>query len=456
MNNVILLCLTTTILLGFFIVLYNSFVKLSRNLVFFCTNILNQLKKNLVSAWQAARIQQVNQTLEQQLQEQAQQLLQTNQKLANKILEQQQTEIALRESEERYRDLFENANDLIQCVTPDGKFVYVNQAWKNTLEYNDSELENLTIFNIIHPDCLEHCLEIFQRIMSGENINEVEAKFISKSGKEITVAGSINCKFDQGQPVSTRGIFRNITERKQAEAEIYYALAKERELVELKSRFVTTVSHEFRTPLTVIMMSIKLLEKFGDQIPKEKKQLYFERIQVAGNHITNLLDDLLTASRIESGKLHFSPTYLDLEKTCQEIIEQLQLSTTSKHTINFTCIGQVSQTYLDEQLIRHILINLLSNAIKYSPQGGDITFYLTYNPQEIIFTIQDRGIGIPEEEQKYLFDSFYRASNTSTIPGTGLGMSIVKQCVELHKGSIYVESQVGVGTTVTVVIPRQD
>lgn len=398
--------------------------------------------------------QRTDQLLEKQVQDQAKQLLQANQKLADKIIEQQQTEKALRESEEKYRDLFENANDLIQCVTPQGKFVYVNQAWKITLEYSDEDLTTLNVFNIIHPNCLEHCLAAFQRIMSGETIDEVEATFVSKSGKQIVVAGSINCKFVEGKPVSTRGIFRNITERKQAEAEINYALAKERELIELKSNFITTASHEFRTPLTVILMSAKLLEKFGNQASEEKKQLYLERIQVAGNQMRQLLDDILLISKTTTGKFQFNPAHLDLEKLCCELIEQVRLSATSKHKINLSCEGQANLVYMDEKLLTHILMNLLSNAIKYSPHGGEINLKLICDTQKAIFKLQDQGIGIPENEQKYLFDSFYRSSNASAIPGTGLGMSIVKQCVDLHGGEVTVNSTVGVGTTITVTIPK--
>jgi len=198
------------------------------------------------------------------------------------------------------------------------------------------------------------------------------------------------------------------------------------------------------------------LKSSATKYQKKKKQLYLERIQTAGNHMTQLLDDILIVGRIEAEKLQFAPAYLDLIQFCSEIVEHMQISTTTNlHTIEFNCTSPVTRVYLDAKLLRHILMNLLSNAIKYSPQDGNINFELAYKSQEITFRIQDQGIGIPEKDQKYLFDSFYRGSNTSTIPGTGLGMSIVKQCVDLHNGNIVVESQVGVGTTVTVTIPEQ-
>jgi PAS domain S-box-containing protein len=128
-----------------------------------------------------------------------------------------QQEQELRECEEMYRDLCENSNDLIQCVTPDGRILYVNRAWKEALGYEDEEVARLTLFDIIHPESQAHCMEVFKRVISGERVNKVEAVFVSKTGQEIVVEGSANCRFDGGKPIYTRGIFRDITERKRVE-----------------------------------------------------------------------------------------------------------------------------------------------------------------------------------------------------------------------------------------------
>jgi PAS domain S-box-containing protein len=398
-------------------------------------------------------VQAANQSLKQRVQERTKELLQTNQQLEEKIIEHKQTDAALRESEQRYRDLFENASDLIQSFAPNGHFIYVNRAWRETLNYREEEISQLKIFNIIHPDNLNHCLETFQQILLGKQLPEIETAFVTKHGEKIWVAGSVNCKFIDDKPIATRGIFRNITERKIAEAEISYALEKEKQLVELKSRFITTASHEFRTPLTTILMSAKLLEEFGDRASEEKKRLYLERIQIATKRMTQLLDDVLLIGKAEAGKIEFNPAPLLLEKFCSELLEEIQMSVNSKHAIIFTNQAQQVTANVDEKLLRYILSNLLSNAIKYSPKGGEIDFRLSIAAEKAIFHVQDRGIGIPPQDTEQLFHSFHRGSNVENISGTGLGMSIVKQCVDLHGGEINVTSEIGIGTTFVVTLP---
>jgi predicted ATPase/signal transduction histidine kinase len=242
--------------------------------------------------------------------------------------------------------------------------------------------------------------------------------------------------------------------REKAERQIRKALEKEKEFVELKSRFISTASHEFRTPLTTILGTTELLRRYGMQWSEEKKQGYFDRIETNVLRMTNLLDDVLVFSKAEAGKLEFSPAPLNLLNFCQNLVEEFQEGANTKQTIIFASEGQCTDTQMDAQLLQHILSNLLSNAIKYSPAESTIDFQLTCQEREIIFQVRDRGIGIPEKDREKLFESFHRASNVGTIAGTGLGLSIVKRCVDAHQGNLKVQSQVGVGTTFIVTIPR--
>jgi signal transduction histidine kinase len=248
-------------------------------------------------------------------------------------------------------------------------------------------------------------------------------------------------------------IIRDITDRKRAEEDIRKALDKQQELSELKSRFVTMSSHEFRTPLTTILSSAELIEKYSEKLTEEKKIQHLHRIQSSVKHMTQLLNNVLLIGKAEAGKLEFRPAPIDLAQFCRDLVEELQLSSGNNHTIAFCSQGECTNACLDEKLLRYILSNLLSNAIKYSPAGGTVNFDLICQQGEVLFRVQDRGIGIPQADQAKLFDSFHRASNVGTISGTGLGLAIVKKSVHLHQGTITVHSEIGVGTTFTVTLP---
>ncbi|HEY9808874.1 MAG TPA: ATP-binding protein [Halomicronema sp.] len=254
--------------------------------------------------------------------------------------------------------------------------------------------------------------------------------------------------------------------RGKAEAEIRKALIKEQELNELKSRFVSMVSHEFRTPMATILFSAGLLENYGNEWPENKKIRHLQRIQTAVQHMTEMLDYVLLIGQSEAGKLEFKPASMNLEKFCSDLIEEIQILGLKTHQFSFVCEGNFLDINMDERLLRHIFTNLLSNAIKYSPEGGKIEFKLTENllvehttidglntSRNAVFTIQDQGIGIPEEDIKHLFESFHRAANVGTIAGTGLGLAIVKKSVELHQGTIEIKTKLGVGTTFIVTLP---
>jgi signal transduction histidine kinase len=244
-----------------------------------------------------------------------------------------------------------------------------------------------------------------------------------------------------------------ISERQRLEEELRHALVKEKELSDLKSRIISVVSHEYRTPLATILSSTELLEHYGHSWQEDKKQRHFLRIQSSVHHLTRLVNDVLMFSKAEAGKLEFNPVSLDLVEFCRELVDELQMTAGVKHNINFQCLGTHQKACLDERLLRQILTNLLSNALKYSPEGGKVQFELVFGENILTFRIQDEGIGIPLEDQPHLFDAFYRSSNVGTISGTGLGLAIVKRGVDIHNGQITVESEQGVGTTFTVILP---
>jgi signal transduction histidine kinase len=253
---------------------------------------------------------------------------------------------------------------------------------------------------------------------------------------------------------------QEIRDRKQAEeqlreleAHLREALAQEKELSELKSQIISTISHEYRTPLTTISSSTEMLERYRHRWDDDKQVKHFRRIQASIQHMTALVNDVLFINKAEFEKLEFQPAPLDLVTFFHEIVDELQSTLSDKHRLTFTSLGNCRECNFDAKLLRQILSNLISNAIKYSPKGGTVSLQLTCEDKKVIFSCADEGIGIPPEDERKLFDSFSRASNVGMIGGTGLGLSIVKKCVELHSGEIAVESEVGVGTTFTVSLP---
>ncbi len=242
-------------------------------------------------------------------------------------------------------------------------------------------------------------------------------------------------------------------QRFKAEREMRAALEKEQELSELKSRFILMVSHEYRTPLSAIMLSSDILREYSDKLSKSEKDKHFERISQSIKSMTKLLDDIIAFNKIDSGLINFNPEFIDIKPLITSIVHEMELLYRNKCKINLKFHNADALILLDEKLIRQILTNLLSNAIKYSFDGNEVIFNVFVSQDYVEFIIEDFGIGIPEEDQKNMFQPFFRARNVESIQGTGLGMNIVKNCVDLHKGSINFESKLGVGTKFDIIIP---
>ncbi|BAY11248.1 hybrid sensor histidine kinase/response regulator [Calothrix sp. NIES-2098] len=274
--------------------------------------------------------------------------------------------------------------------------------------------------------------------------------------------GYILKPFEETQLITTIEIALN---KHQTEVVMRKALEKEKEDQKIKNQFFSMISHEFRNPLSNIFTCTELLTDRSHQLTEAKKDEYLNHIQNSVQHLEHLLGDVLLIGKAETGKIQFNPEPLDIEKFCQNLIADVKLTASENHNIIFTVQGssaskentitkQTSQAIgLDEKMLRHILINLLTNAVKYSPQGGTINLELFYVPGEVIFRLQDEGIGIPEADQENLFNSFHRCSNVGNIPGNGLGLAIVKHYVELHGGEISFASKPGIGTTFIVNLP---
>ena len=240
---------------------------------------------------------------------------------------------------------------------------------------------------------------------------------------------------------------------RELELQLRQALAQEKELNQLKSRIITTISHEYRTPLMTILSSTELLENYRHRWDESRQNKHFHRIRNTVQHMTNLINEVLFVHKAEFEKLGFYPTPTDLVKLINELINDLAENVGKEHKIVFAYEGDFSQPMIDGNLFRQIITNLLSNAIKYSPDGGNVDLKLICKNNNLTLQVQDQGIGIPIQDQDTLFESFNRGSNVGNLPGIGLGLSILKKCVDVHGGTITVDSEVGQGSTFTVILP---
>jgi PAS domain S-box-containing protein len=244
-----------------------------------------------------------------------------------------------------------------------------------------------------------------------------------------------------------------IHELEKTKKDLNNALNKEKELNELKSRFVTMASHEFRTPLTTMMSSLSLVTKYGEQNDKEKQIKHVSKIKNSINNLTDILNDFLSLSKLEEGKVENMPEEVNVKAFIADIISEMKFMTSESQRIAHLHSGS-EEAVLDKRLLKNILFNLISNAIKFSPIEGIIEVSVTVSISTIKIAVKDNGIGISEADQKHLFERFFRARNATNIQGTGLGLNIVARYAELMNAKIDFESIENKGSTFTLLIPQ--
>ncbi|MDX2231595.1 MAG: PAS domain S-box protein [Leptolyngbyaceae cyanobacterium bins.349] len=391
--------------------------------------------------------------LELKVQERTAELRTTIAQLSQEIQERQRIEIELKL---RDRAVAASNNGIVICDAqqPDIPIIYVNPAFEVITGYSSAEAVGRNCRFLQGENTSPATLNILRSTLKAGKPCTVTLQNYRKDGSLFWNELSIAPIYDAGGILTHFvGIQTDITEVKQSEEEIHKALIRERELGELKSRFISMTSHEFRTPLTVILSSASLLENYSHRWNDEKKLTHLQRIQLAGQRMTQLLDDILVLSKAEADKLQYQPKSLDLVQFCQSLVADLQMSDNNQHQICFSCPDQLLPVCLDENLLQQILNNLLSNALKYSAIDSTIEFSLSRDQEMVVLQIRDQGIGIPASDLPHIFESFHRGHNVGTISGTGLGLTIVKKCVDLQHGNITVTSQEDMGTLFVVKLP---
>jgi len=246
-----------------------------------------------------------------------------------------------------------------------------------------------------------------------------------------------------------------LDERERTQLELKKSLEKEKDLGLLKARFVTMASHEFRTPLSTILSSTCLIEKYNETPEVEKRRKHLDRIKLNIKNLTDILNDFLSLGKLEDSNVKIDLVPFVFKELAEEAVKDMELLLKKGQSIRYKETGDENNGHLvsDKKILKNILINLLSNAVKYSNEEKEILLDASHKPGQLIIQVKDSGIGIPEKDQEHLFERFFRAENAVNIQGTGLGLNIVKKYIELMKGDITFESKVNEGTTFTVTLP---
>jgi PAS domain S-box-containing protein len=354
-------------------------------------------------------------------------------------------------SEGNYRILAESMDEYICRLDKNNNITYINSSLLQELEKEPREFIEKNLIETLKLFGEEKIVKIIEKIIKQKKSTKVSGKVPWGKWIEWHIIIENDSTAGSGNIII---VGHDITERKQIEKKMKESLVKERDLNQLKSQFISTVSHEFRTPLTSIYSSVELIERYGYKWDNDKKVDHYTRIKKSIEHLTKMLEEILQLNYTESGRINFKPELIDLNKFCNTIINDLKPLLLKEHVQNYSFNLPDMNYSIDKNILRVILTNLISNAIKYSPEGGNIDLDISPENNNIKFTIKDEGIGISKEDMEKLFVPFFRTDEASTIPGSGLGLSIAKNYIELHNGILKVDSLLGKGSTFSLLLPK--
>lgn len=394
--------------------------------------------------------------------------------------------ISKMESKEGIEALFLYATEGILVANDKGEIVRLNPSAAKLFGYEQGELMGQKIEALIPKRLSDKHIkhrEGYNKNPHARSMGQgVELFGLKKDGTELPVEISLSPYVSEGQKFVIAFII-DITIRKQAEEKLKNysielekqvrnrtlileeaidelektkknlneALEKEKELNELKSRFVSMASHEFRTPLATMMSSLSLVTKYGEQNDKEKQDKHVTKIKTSINNLTDILNDFLSVSKLEEGKVENAAEELNIKTFIGDVVTDMKTLAKEGQQIIYEHKGN-ENVCLDSKLLKNILFNLISNAIKFSPENKSIRIATDVQPTRTTLLVKDNGIGISKEDQQHLFERFFRGRNATHIQGTGLGLSIVAKYAELMGGAIHFESEENNGTTFTLTL----
>ena len=393
--------------------------------------------------------------MQERLQQRAAELEESNRQLTQEAQERQQAEKALAVSEEQYRDFFDTSGDLLQSISPDGKVIYANTTWRETLGFTADEVAGLSMFDIIHPDYHEHCMGKFQDLLSGQPCGKFETVFVARDGSEILVEGNCNCRMVDGDPYSIRGIFRDLSERKRMEAELQKA-----QKLEAIGLLAGGIAHDFNNILTGLHGVISLVKS---NLPADNEQVEI---------LNEALQVCLQGKELTAKFVTFSEGGVPIIK-CTSVGLLLENAVAialrgSNVKCDFLITDGLWNVYLDKDQIQLVINNLVMNAREAMPDGGKIVLKVenqTIAEHQVAelapgkylqISITDHGVGIPEENLSKIFDPYFTTKSMAYGRGTGFGLSICYSIVRKHDGTITVASEDGKGTSFHIYLPACD
>jgi PAS domain S-box-containing protein len=360
----------------------------------------------------------------------------------------------LAESEERFRLIAETANDAIIIIDAAGNLHYANPVVEGLFGYAPAELVGLPVVSIIPT----FSLDLFEITPSEEHSPPVDLFAVQRDGTSLPVSVTLS-QFSQQGEIVYAGIVRSLADRLRVEQlvlareKMRLALELERQMGALRVQFLNTLSHEFRTPLSIIAMAVDMLEYYSPRMTPERQKEGYSQIRAQIQFLQGVLEDIIVINRVQSGRLEPQIAPLNLETAVNEIAAASHSYDDISGRVVMRYSGSNEPFFTDAKLLRYILSNLISNAVKYSPPDTPVDVRVNHDDSTAIIAVTDQGIGIPDADQSKVMEAFYRASNVAYIAGTGLGLRIVADCVSILEGAIGFTSQEGVGTTFTVRLP---
>ena len=385
--------------------------------------------------------------------------------------------------------LFEHATEGIIISNKAGVIVKANPSSERLFGYNHGELLGKTIEDLVprrftathlqhrtnygknpHPRSMGKNMDLFARRKDESEFPvEISLSYYTQGDQSYVIAFIIditerklheaniirlNQDLERKVEERTKVLHEALIELENSKEQLSEALEAEKELNDMKSRFVTMASHEFRTPLSTILSSTSLINKYNEDSQKEKITKHVHRIKSAVTNMTLILNDFLSAEKLEEGKVQVRKEELDLQTITTEVIHEMQGILKPGQKVDYSHTG-LAVGMIDGQMIKNILLNLISNAIKFSPENKIINVTTSIDPQTITIEVKDQGMGIPRDEQEHLFQRFFRAKNVTNIQGTGLGLNIVSKYLETMNGNIEFKSELEKGTSFFIRIPNE-